>query len=137
VPVVLATEGAVAAIHAGWRGLADGVLEEGVAALRELKGGAAATMTAVIGPCAGACCYEVGGEVLRRFEGELRRRSPRRDASGRARLDLRALAERRLTIAGVARVEHLELCTICDERLFSHRRERGAAGRQAAIAWLP
>src|SRR5664280_1684057 len=66
-PVALSQPSAVAMVHAGWRGLAAGVLEESVRALREL-GGAGATV-AVLGPCAGVCCYEVGQEVHAAFGG--------------------------------------------------------------------
>jgi copper oxidase (laccase) domain-containing protein len=147
-PVLLGSERAVVAVHAGWRGLAAGVLEEGVRALRELDraagepaGGSeepgqapgesdtpgAAEIVAVIGPGAGPCCYEVGPEVHEAF-GEARRAG--------SNLDLPALARARLLRAGVDRVERVRLCTICDERFFSHRREGEAAGRQAGIAWL-
>jgi polyphenol oxidase len=124
-PVVLGAEGAVAALHAGWRGLAAGVLEEGVRALREVGGRGAAI--AVIGPCAGACCYEVGEEVHAAF-GDAHRH-------GRS-LDLRAIARERLLAAGVAEVRDALGCAICDERFFSHRREGLRAGRQAGLAWL-
>ena len=130
VPVVLGAPGAVAAVHAGWRGLAAGVLEQGVQALRELTPTGEAM--AVIGPCAGSCCYEVGEEVLRALG--LPGPSP---GSAKAMLDLRAVARERLTAAGVQNVIDLDCCTICDERMFSHRRQGAAAGRQAAIAWLP
>jgi polyphenol oxidase len=125
-PVALGSEGgAVAALHAGWRGLAAGVLEEGVRALRELCGEGA--IAAVIGPGAHACCYEVGEEVHATFGGARRR--------GR-NLDLPGLARDRLEAAGVARIEDVGVCTICDARLFSHRREGLHAGRQAGVAWL-
>ncbi|MFI5005728.1 MAG: polyphenol oxidase family protein [Solirubrobacterales bacterium] len=143
-PVVLGTEGAVAALHAGWRGLAGGVLEEGVRALRELGG--EGDITAVIGPGAGPCCYEVGAEVHAAFGdrsgagaevnaapgdwSEVGRRPPGRN------LDLPGLARERLAAAGVGRIEDVGMCTICDERLFSHRREGLGAGRQAGVAWL-
>ena len=125
VPVVLGGGGAVAALHAGWRGLRAGILEEGVRALREL--GARGELEAIVGPCAGVCCYEVGEEVRGAFEGAHR--------VGR-RIDLRAIAHQRLRAAGVARVGDVEACTICDERYFSFRREGDAAGRQAGLAWL-
>jgi len=64
-PVAVAGPGAVAMLHAGWRGLAGGVLEEGVAALRELAGDG--PLAAVIGPGARGCCYEVGDEVRAAF----------------------------------------------------------------------
>ncbi|MHB1538595.1 MAG: laccase domain-containing protein, partial [Solirubrobacteraceae bacterium] len=131
----LAGERAVGAVHAGWRGLADGVLEEGVEAVRELAacdGG----MLALIGPCAGPCCYEVGAEVLERFAA-LTGVGGGVDPGAKEPIDLRAIVRGRLLAAGVDAVAGLDLCTICDERLHSHRREGDAAGRQAAIAWLP
>jgi len=126
VPVALGCEGAVAVVHAGWRGIAARVLEEGVAALRELGG--RGPIHAVIGPSAAGCCYEVGPEVIDALAG-------RPYASGRM-LDLHALAADRLRAAGVAELVDPGICTICDERFFSHRREGARAGRQAAIAWL-
>lgn len=125
IPVVLGARGAVAAVHAGWRGLAAGALEQGVRALREV-GGRGDTV-ALVGPCAGACCYEVGDEVHAAFGGAHR--------YGR-RIDLRSLAHERLLAAGVAEVRDVSACTICDERFFSHRREGSRAGRQAGVAWL-
>jgi YfiH family protein len=129
-PVVLGAPGAVAAVHAGWRGLAAGVLEHGVQALRELAPEGEAG--AVIGPCAGSCCYEVGEEVLSALG-----LPGHPQGSAKAMLDLRAVARERLTKAGIENVLDIDRCTICDERMFSHRRQGAAAGRQAAIAWLP
>jgi YfiH family protein len=123
-PVALAGERSVAMLHAGWRGLADGVLEEGVRSLREMT--AERELVAVIGPGAGACCYEVGAEVQAAF-GHAERRGP---------LDLRGAARQRLHAAGVSEVHDLGICTICDERFFSHRREGARAGRQVGLAWL-
>lgn len=123
-PVALGCRGAVAMLHAGWRGLAAGVLEEGVRALRELGG--TEPICALIGPGAGSCCYEVGAEVHEALTGE----------PHAGRIDLRAVARRRLLAAGAAEVCDVPLCTICDERFFSHRREGARAGRQAGVAWL-
>ncbi|MFL5847115.1 MAG: polyphenol oxidase family protein [Solirubrobacteraceae bacterium] len=120
-PVAIAGPGGVAMIHAGWRGLAAGVLEEGVLALREVGGDG--PLAAVIGPGARGCCYEVGDEVRAAF-GETR-----------ARIDLATHAARRLAAAGVESIEDVACCTICDERFFSYRREGEAAGRQAGVAW--
>ena len=125
IPVALAGAGAVAIVHAGWRGLAAGVLERGVEALREL--GAEGELGAAVGPCAGPCCYEVGVEVHEAFAGA-HRHGPN--------IDLRAIAHDRLRAAGVAEVADAHLCTICDERFFSHRREGVRAGRQGGVAWL-
>lgn len=141
----------VAMAHAGWRGLAAGVLEESVRALREL--GATGPIEAVVGPGAGVCCYEVGEEVHAAFGAESGARGvgsadgdPRTLAgdggsiAGEYRqgnnINLRAIARDRLLAAGVASVAHADACTICDERFFSHRRQGERAGRQAGIAWL-
>ncbi|HEX3691863.1 MAG TPA: polyphenol oxidase family protein [Solirubrobacteraceae bacterium] len=148
VPVVLAADGAVAALHAGWRGLVAGVLEQGVRALRDVGG--SGEVVAVVGPCAGVCCYEVGEEVQAAVacasgppgerEGDPEREppgpAPEADVGKRARIDLRAIVHRRLESAGVVAVADVAACTICDERFFSHRREGAAAGRQAGLAWL-
>jgi YfiH family protein len=130
-PVVLAGGGTLAVLHAGWRGLADGIIQEGVRALKQL-GTTPRTLVAAIGPGAGACCYEVGDEVHERF----------RAYGARARrgqnLDMKAIARDQLTTAGIPTVHDVGLCTICSsaELFFSHRRDRGITGRQAGIAWL-
>lgn len=131
IPVALGADGAVAALHAGWRGLAAGVLEEGMRALREVGG--RGEVVAVVGPCAGACCYEVGEEVHAAFAGAHRTVKGTGDGDT---IDLRAIAHEKLFEAGVAQVLDLKACTICDERYFSHRREGLRAGRQAGLAWI-
>ena len=129
VPVAIAAQGAVAMVHAGWRGLAHGALESGLAAVRGLSDGDGqeAALTAVIGPCARGCCYEVGPEV----HGALAT-----GAGQRANVDLALVAAQRLSAAGVAEIRTVGACTICDESFFSHRREGERAGRQAGVAWL-
>jgi YfiH family protein len=133
--IAIAGRGAVAAVHAGWRGLAGGVIAAGVARVRALRDdgdGSAGALEAAIGPGAGVCCYEVGEEVGAEFAayGDVVR-------SGR-NLDLKAIATAQLRAAGVAKVHDVGLCTICgdSELFYSHRRDRGVTGRQAAIAWL-
>ena len=122
-PVAVAGTAGVAMLHAGWRGLAAGILEEGVGALREL--GDDGPLAAVIGPGA------------RRLLLRGRRRGARGvRASARATLDLPTHRRR----AGWPRpassaIEDVGRCTICDERYFSYRREGEAAGRQAGVAW--
>jgi YfiH family protein len=121
-PVAIASEGAVATVHAGWRGLATGVIEEGVRTLRELDG--RGPVHAAIGPGAGPCCYEVGEEVHARF------------GTKGPKLDLKAIAHDQLRKAGVEVVHDTGLCTMCaPEWFFSHRRDRGITGRQAGIVW--
>lgn len=122
-PVALFGPGGVAMVHAGWRGLAGGIL--GAAA------GAVEAMAAAIGPGIGPCCYEVGEEVLSAF-------ADLGDGIARGRmLDLPEVARRQLAKAGVEQVESAGLCTSCEEELFfSHRRDDGQTGRQAGVAWL-
>ena len=121
-PVLLAADGAVAALHCGWRPLAGGIIAEGIKALREAGG--KGPITAAIGPGARGCCYEVGEEVHARFTAYDARRGARN-------LDLAAVARAQLTDADT--VLDVGLCTICDERFFSHRRDRGVTGRQAGV----
>jgi YfiH family protein len=122
VPIALAaTEGQprLAVLHAGWRGLAEGVVDGGV---RAFHGARAA---AVVGPSVGPCCYEVGSEVSARFDADL--------TNGRI-LDLWSAAERALRRAGVDEVERVGLCTRCNPDLFfSHRRSGRARGAQGVI----
>ncbi len=128
--VGVAGGGTVAMLHAGWRGLADGVIEAGVARLREL--GARGPLEAAIGPHARSCCYEVGEEVHAVFA------ATGLDFRSGRNLDLTAIATARLREAGVGRVHDLGLCTICSDPslFFSHRRDHGVTGRQAGLAWL-
>ena len=129
-PIAIAGDGVVAMLHAGWRGLARGVVAEGANAVREL--GSRGPLVAAIGPGAGPCCYEVGEKVHAAFT------SYGADVRSRRNLDLKAIARIELERAGVAGVHDAGLCTICsDPSLFySHRRDKGITGRQAGIAWL-
>jgi polyphenol oxidase len=115
-PVALAGQQRVGVVHAGWRGLAAGVLEAGVEAT--------GAVCAAIGPGIGPCCYEVGDDVRAVF------------GTSERTLDLKAIARGRLEAAGVRDIHDCGLCTSCDaERFFSHRRDRGVTGRQAGLAW--
>lgn len=128
-PIVIASRHAVAAVHAGWRGLASEVIANAVRTLRDAGGG---VMQAAIGPGAGACCYEVGEDLHRRFSAHCQ------DFRRGANLDLKAIARVQLMEAGVARIHDAGICTICGdpELTFSYRREGPETGRHAAIAWL-
>ncbi len=129
VPIVVAGGGVAAAIHAGWRGLACGVIPNTVTRLQAHTGGTnAIAFSAAIGPAAGACCYEVGPELHERFIGFTNGRN----------LDLCAIARSQLQEAGVTTIHDCATCTICstDPELFSYRRQGEAAGRQALITWL-
>jgi YfiH family protein len=121
--------GVVAMLHAGWRGLATGVIAAGVEAVRELGG--EGELSAAIGPGAGPCCYETGEEVHAAF-------AAIDEAHHGRNLDLKAVARHQLSAAGVSHIADIGVCTICSdpELLFSHRRDRGITGRQAGVAWL-
>jgi YfiH family protein len=122
-PVALAGPGGVAMIHCGWRGLAAGIVEQGV--------GEVSATTAAVGPGIGPCCYEVGEEVLEALES-----LGSGIASGRM-LDLREVARRLLERVGVNRIEVSDLCTSCNPDLFfSHRRDGERTGRQAGLVWI-
>lgn len=122
---------ALAAAHAGWRGILAGVLESAATRVREASPGGA--LFCAIGPGIRACCFEVGPEVAARFpadcvlEGEPRR------------VDLARAARQRLLAFGVAPDRLLDLgeCTSCEKATyFSHRRDRGTTGRHWTVARL-
>jgi YfiH family protein len=121
-PIALSGPGGVAMLHGGWRGLAAGIVGSGAEAVGATH--------AAIGPGIGACCYEVGDEVLAAF-------APLGPglADGRM-LDLVAVARKLLERAGVADVEDSGLCTSCNQELFfSHRGAGPRTGRQAGLVW--
>lgn len=150
-PVLLAARDgrAVAAAHAGWRGLADGVLEATLAALHAGAGVAPADLVAWLGPCIGPQAFEVGVDVVQAFgaTGVVGAEAagsplaprfdsrPRPDALPRWFADLPGLAADRLAAAGVIHIVHSGLCTVGDaSRFFSFRRDR-CTGRMAASIW--
>ncbi len=129
--VIVAAPGGVAVLHAGWRGLVEGVIAAGVRRLREL--GITGEMQAAIGPHARVCCYEVGEEVHERFAA-----AGHGDSRAGRHLDMSRVATAQLEAAGVSETHDLGLCTICSDPslFFSHRRDHGVTGRQAGLAWL-
>jgi YfiH family protein len=139
VPVLLADPdtGAVAAVHAGWRGTLAGVARAAVDALAREVGAHPARLVAAIGPSIGPCCYEVSPDLAARFQAELG--SVVRDGAA-PRLDLWDSNRRVLVAAGLApdRVETLGRCTACTPtEFFSHRRDAGRTGRQVAFIGPP
>jgi polyphenol oxidase len=122
-PVALVDRQRVAMLHCGWRGLAAGIVERGLELFDEPP-------HAVLGPCIGPCCYEVGEEVLAEFSGLMG------VADGRM-LALQLVAQQKLLAGGVTRIDSFPLCTSCRADLFfSHRRDDGVTGRQAGLVWL-
>jgi polyphenol oxidase len=128
-PVALARatgEPRLCVLHVGWRGLLEGIVEAGVAAVGEGR------LSAVIGPGIGPCCYEVGEEVSGPFR---QRFGP--DVAVDGHVDLGGATKRALEACGVETVERTGHCTSCEPELFfSHRREGGRTGRQGIVAYI-
>ena len=136
-PVIFAaSDGSeIAAAHAGWRGLAGGMLEATLAAMRT----PAEDIVAWLGPCAGPQVYEIGQEVFDAFVSRNGRAASAFMATrpGHWRVDLHALARQRLADAGIGpnNIHGGGLCTISDpSRFFSHRRDQ-RSGRMATLVW--
>jgi YfiH family protein len=135
VPILLADPdgGAVAAVHAGWRGTIARIAAVAVERLAA-RGAAPHRLLAAIGPSIGPCCYEVSADLAARFGAELGNETVRRGRT--PHLDLQAANAAVLRAAGVRpeRVETLGRCTSCEGALFfSHRRDAGRTGRLAAF----
>jgi polyphenol oxidase len=135
VPILLADPkgGGVAAVHAGWRGLVAGVIENAVSLAREQ--GAELTLAA-IGPCIEACCFEVGRDVGEQIAKASTPEAITRIDGDKAHVDLRRAARHKLVALGFmqANVEDVRGCTKHDaERFFSHRRDGEHAGRHLAV----
>lgn len=130
VPTLLVGDGAVGVVHSGWRGLIAGVVPAAVAALR--RTGHAPRITAFVGPAAGMCCYEVSADVAGRFGQRWPATVVNLHGADRPHVDLRLAVALALAEAGVADSYPVGSCTVCDPRMWSHR--RGGAGRQGLVA---
>lgn len=139
-PVLLAAPNgrAVAAAHAGWRGLAGGVVEAALAALCDAAACAPADVHAWLGPCIGPSAFEVGADVVHAFGGDPRCFVPRARADGAMRwlANLPQLGRDRLGAQGVRNISGGAWCTVTERsRFFSFRRD-GVTGRMVAAVWL-
>ena len=135
-PVLLVDPGRrlVAAAHAGWRGTAAGVASRAVEALLR-RGSRPEDLVAALGPCVGACCYEVGEELRGAF-GPSGAAFFRPGPGGRPHLDVRAANARQLLDAGLRpeALHHVADCTRCRAELYhSYRRDGRAAGRMISF----
>lgn len=132
VPVLLAGPEGMAAVHAGWRGIAGGVVPATIEAAVERP----EEWTAWIGPAIGPCCYEVGSDVAFRIVEASRPGVAVPGRGERPHLDLQAAVRHQLEAAGIGEVIAVSHCTRCEEeRLWSYRREGRAAGRNLAFIW--
>ena len=126
----------MAAAHAGWRGLLDGVLEATVRAMAV----APDDILAWLGPAIGPAAFEVGDDVRAAFVARDASASaafhPHLAAAGKWWCDIEALARQRLIACGVTRIHGGGLCTASDPaRFYSYRRD-GVTGRMASLIWL-
>lgn len=126
----------VGAAHAGWRGLAAGVLEQTVAAMRSRGAG---EIQAWLGPAIGAQHFEVGQDVLDAFvnidAADRKAFVPVTGRQGKFMADIYQLARHRLAQVDVVRVTGGDLCTVSDPRCYSYRRNK-LTGRMASLIWL-
>lgn len=139
-PVLLASADGrgVAVAHAGWRGIATGVIQNTVCALRRRLGDAHARLSAYLGPAIGPRHFEVGAEVLEAMRARLPQAAQAFVATGNGkyRADLFALAKMALAQVGVDAIAGGGDCTYSDPvRFYSYRRDR-ITGRHAALVWI-
>jgi YfiH family protein len=131
-PVVLCSEGVVGVAHVGWRGLVDGVVAATMDAMEHLG---AHDITAVLGPCIRAGCYEFGAEDLAVVADRFGDRVRATTLWGTPALDLAAGVRGALRERGVTTIEDAGACTACSDTYFSWRARRDTA-RFATTVWL-
>ena len=137
-PVLMAAPAGrgVAAAHAGWRGLAGGVVEAALRALCEAAACRTDEVSVWLGACIGPRAFEVGADVVQAFGAASGRFVERTGIPGKWLADLPGLARDRLRAAGVQRVSGGHWCTVeAPSRFFSFRRD-GVTGRMAAAIWI-
>jgi YfiH family protein len=128
-PVALVAPGVVAAVHAGWRGLAAGVLEAAVAEVRQRASG---PVQAVLGPCIHQECYEFSPADLEPIVARLGPDVVGKTSAGRPALDVPRAIRLALAGAGVTDLTDVDVCTACSPEHFSHRRD-GRTGLQTML----
>ncbi len=132
VPVLLAADGAIAAVHAGWRGSASGILKAAIKRLQADFGVPPERLQMALGPAVGPCHYQVGSEVIEALSQSV---SPAAGWLHGDRVDLRSFLTAQARDQGVPPANILTLggCTACDPGLASYRRDGKTAGRQWAL----
>ena len=131
-PVALVSDAAIGVVHAGWQGLVAGVVPAAVAAMRSLGAG---TITATVGPCIRAECYEFGPADLDRVAAKLGDRVRSHTSWRTPALDVPAAVRASLVAAGVDDIVDDGTCTACSLHHWSHRSRRDHE-RQAVVAWI-
>ena len=136
VPILIATDsGAVAAVHAGWRGVIANILSETLTQLSDLSH--SSHFTAAIGPCIGSDAFEVGEDVLREFEARFGSLAPlTRAENGKGHVNLAEACRLQLFEKGL-QPDQIDIANICTanspKEFFSHRRDFGISGRMASL----
>jgi YfiH family protein len=129
VPVLVSSEeGIFAAVHAGWKGLARGIIGKCILMMKEMG---ARNIDVSIGPAIGPCCFRIGDDVAHQLPTQFQRVE-----SGIIYIDLWETAKAQSLYAGVERhkISVLRICTCCREELFfSYRRQAGTSGRQISV----
>ena len=129
--------GAVAAVHAGWRGTAAAIVGKTVTAMVEAFGSDPTQLRAAIGPCIGACCFETGADVpqaMRDAFGTAADAWIQKKDEDRYHVDLKGLNAMLLRAMGVRHLDISTACTACDpDRFWSHRITGGLRGAQGAL----
>jgi polyphenol oxidase len=137
-PVLIADpeSGAVAAVHAGWRGVVADIIPAAVRQLCAEGGGRPVRFVAALFPCIGVGAFEVGGEVATHLAERVSERCVVREADERPHVDLALAVHLQLEQAGLidSHIERVPGCTFSEPaRFFSHRRDRGVTGRHLAV----
>jgi YfiH family protein len=131
VPILVASPRGLAAIHAGWRGIVQGIVGVTLERLDDV-----ADSVAWIGPAIGSCCYEVDQDVADQVVASSSEAVARQVSGRKPHLDLAAAVRHQLRAGGLTSIHTLELCTRClGDRLHSYRREGPGAGRNHAFIW--
>jgi len=128
-PIVLAAEGGIGVVHAGWPGLEQGTIERAAAALGALT---STPIRAVLGPCIRPARYEFGDDLLARLVARLGPEVASRTHRGAPALDIPTAVHVSCAAAGITRFDDVGVCTAGSEFHFSYRRD-GVTGRQAAV----
>jgi YfiH family protein len=131
----------IAAVHCGWKGTAKRILEKVVGGMEERYGADPAAILAAFGPCIGPSCYEVGDDVRAAFQKSGFPESlflPKAGRAGQYLLDLRSANRLQLLKLGVpaGHIFSIDICTHCDPRYPSYRRDKDVCGRMLSFIGL-
>jgi YfiH family protein len=139
IPILLydTEHGVVAAVHAGWRGILNGIISETLTNMRLNHNCYPADIVSVIGPGIGKCCFEVDGDVAVKFiEKYQETDSFIYPCNSKYILDLQQINKNMLIKEGIENIEVIDICTKCDSNYYSYRREGNGVGSQLSFIGL-